>query len=655
MINALEDNDQRIDSCDVGFKDESATANNDASTLLSFLLRSPQLTTSVLHQELENLSEGPRNLLQEAVGSFAQSSSTQSEETIRARLILRVTLRFLLESYRKNEIPRSSIRPTLDRVVQEVDALQKPGKSQLKDAGPTNGELVEELFWTMAQKSEGLTAAEIWCVPPGHVRWCVEESLRQNDHSLAWAILGNYASGLRIDDPIVRKAVAIGLRGLADLYALGDASSLELAVRCAGLQLSVERDPELQGLISSLFVDIARGAFDRHQYQAILQVVNSMDGVETQRPLFAESVWPQLDLATRVHDLVDDAVSSTPKEADYLISVIERFPHPASERFTSRFNQSLGGPQVESVVSAARAAGSAVMACLRENLRARPPEEAAEAVGLLSRLDSSIVEQWLGSHLSYWPQISQDRALRLLATGGAETRGSIILSIFDQLDGMLKPLALDEIGMSGELIATDRLLRLAVGNSSDQCGDFVKLKAIEALGRLRAGQALEPLRRIVESKTLWRWSYPDELRLTAFHALSYIAPTWVKGFFPHSGFTADEMKISPQQASSGSPWSRQRRYPRVSLTVPLPATITSARETIALSIYALSLSGGLSRGEKCLPFGTPVSIRLGPGVRPIRANAFTRAAHGQTLTFEFVNMDLEDRARLRRLICENLP
>jgi hypothetical protein len=645
----------------VAFKDELAARYADVLSLLHLLSRSAQLAPSKLQQDLETLSEGSHRQLQEAVAALAtQSSATQFEESMRLHLIDHLVSRFVLESYQKEQVPANSIRPILDHLVREIGAPQrKPdtdGNAQVQEGIPSNHvDLLERRFVAEAQapRCGTLKPADAWCIPPSHLRRCAQESLRQGDSSLASLILGNYASGLRLEDPAARKGVAIGLAEMADLYATGDTSALELAIRLAGLQLSVERDTELQGLISTAFVGIAQEAFSRRHYRAVLQLLDSMDGVEIQRPVFAQSVWPRVDLKTHLHDFVDEAVHHVPNEPDNLMSVIERFPRPVAQLLTSRFNRSVERPECESVIWVARTAGAPVVNCLREDLRASPPAEAAEAVGLLSRLDAPTVKNSLGSRLGSWPRISQDRALRLLAAGGADDRGSLLLSILDQLDAMLKPLALDEIGMSGESMAAERLLRLAVGDSLDGCGDFVKLKAIEALGRLRASAAVDPLRHIVESKTLWHWSYPDELRLAAFQALREMAPAWAKEFFPHSGITAEDLKLTPERVSPGSPWIRQRRYRRVTLAAPLPATITSEHETIALAISGLSLSGGVSRSDKCLPSGTPVSIRLGPGLRPIRATAFLRSAYGQSLTFEFANMNLEERTKLRRLICEN--
>jgi hypothetical protein len=48
--------------------------------------------------------------------------------------------------------------------------------------------------------------------------------------------------------------------------------------------------------------------------------------------------------------------------------------------------------------------------------------------------------------------------------------------------------------------------------------------------------------------------------------------------------------------------------------------------------------------------GTLVTLKLGSGLRPIRAQALMRDARAQGLTFEFAEMDLDERNRLRRLL-----
>jgi hypothetical protein len=217
---------------------------------------------------------------------------------------------------------------------------------------------------------------------------------------------------------------------------------------------------------------------------------------------------------------------------------------------------------------------------------------------------------------------------------------------------MLRPLTIDEIGMSGDAHAVERLLQIA---SATESTDFLRLKAVEALGRLRAMDAEGTLREIIEAKKLWHWQHPSELRLAALLALRNIAPAWTAGFYEQSGFAADDIGLGPSDASPDQVWSRQRRHLRVRLKSILPATAASEHETIRLQVRSLSLSGGLASGDRHIAPGTLVTLRLGAGLRPIRAKAFMRGARAQALSFEFADMDLEDRARLRRLLRENGP
>jgi len=292
------------------------------------------------------------------------------------------------------------------------------------------------------------------------------------------------------------------------------------------------------------------------------------------------------------------------------------------------------------------------MANLRECLQAAPAPEAAESVGLLSSLDAPATEKWLGDRLHDWPRTAQDRALRLVAGAGTPERAWLLLSIFDRLDPLLHPLAVDEISISGDASAVPMLLHLAAGNS-EHGGAYLRLKAVEGLGRLRAPGAAPLLREIAESKRHWRWLHPSELRLAAFQALSNINPMWAQEFFPRSGFTVGDFDLRPCDPVQDAPRFRQRRYPRFTLKEPIPATAASDRETIALEIREVTLSGGRAICEKHITPGTLVSLKIGSGLRPIRAQAFLRDARAQGIGFEIASMDLDERMRLRRLIREN--
>jgi hypothetical protein len=97
---------------------------------------------------------------------------------------------------------------------------------------------------------------------------------------------------------------------------------------------------------------------------------------------------------------------------------------------------------------------------------------------------------------------------------------------------------------------------------------------------------------------------------------------------------------------------RQRRYARVKLNRNLIAITVNMRENFRLSIPELNLGGGIGSGERHLAPGSLLTLKIAQGVRHIKAQAIVRGARPQAMAFEFVDMDLEDRARLRKLLME---
>jgi hypothetical protein len=79
---------------------------------------------------------------------------------------------------------------------------------------------------------------------------------------------------------------------------------------------------------------------------------------------------------------------------------------------------------------------------------------------------------------------------------------------------------------------------------------------------------------------------------------------------------------------------------------------TNLRENFRLSIPELNLGGGIGAGERHLAPGSLLSLKLSHGVRNIKAQAIVRGARPQAMAFEFVEMEMEDRSRLRKVLME---
>src|SRR6202022_3203715 len=117
-----------------------------------------------------------------------------------------------------------------------------------------------------------------------------------------------------------------------------------------------------------------------------------------------------------------------------------------------------------------------------EKSQKAPANEATEVVGLMSQVAPEIVERVLPGRLAQWPRTSHDRTIRQLSATPAEQRARLLISLYDALDPLIRPLALDEMGMSGRLECIDKIQELL---QNDSTPGFTRIKAVEAAGRLR--------------------------------------------------------------------------------------------------------------------------------------------------------------------------
>jgi len=619
------------------------------------------LLPGAFEQEISKVSDNSRGLLRQALATLAaQGSAVRSGDPMLLRLAEHLAIRFALDRYEKGDVRVNAVRQLLERMSQEIGSLRQilgAHEEKMADAGmmvESHSDLMDRQFWAAVPESgkrSVLLSPDAWCIPPRNVRQYIEELRRRDDHATSSAILENYATAIGNEDAAARRRASIGLVELAELYGTDRAQALIAAIRITSVQLSLEREDQLQALVTAAFVRLVQEAATRNSYRALLQAIDLLEGIENQRPAFGDTVRPRLGLEKRLPDFIEDAIRSSPTP-DGLIDLIERMPQPAVKHLVARFNRVSSRVDSQAVVQVVKAIGQEAMANLRETLLTATPGDAAEVVGLLCRLDPGAAGKYLVSRLRDWPRSAQDRALRLVAASGSEKRGWLLLSVFEQFESMLQPLAADEIGMSSGTTGAERLVRIAAGDLPAGASPLLRIKAIEALGRLQMADAAPVLREILETKKMWRWLNHTEMRISAFHAMCQIDPDWAAGFLPHSGL-AEHLEPAPRDGKADTPWFRQRRYSRIKLNTPVPATASFERQTVPLQIRALNLSGGLASAEKHITPGTLVSLRIGSSLRSMHAQAFVRGARAQALSFEFADMDLEERSRLRQFLQEN--
>jgi hypothetical protein len=596
-------------------------------------------------------------LQQALAGLAAQAPNEKPDKPMLLKLAEHVAIRFALDSYERGELRVNAVKQLLDRMNAEIEGLRKILASQedmMANAGlsvQSYTELLDQEFWAQVpdeNKKEVLTSDEAWCVPPRNVRGYLEDMLRRGELKTVNEILMKYAACISLDNPEARRTTAIGLSDLAELYGSGDGSALMDAIRRLGNQLAIEREPELQTLVSAAFVRLSQEAAGKRCYPAMQQALASLDNVEAQRPGSTQSLRPRIGAEERMPEFVEEALRSG-QIADGMIDILTLMPKATLHYVTHRFGHCGFRDDCELLSEIVRGLGEDATQRLIETLQTAPASEAAETVGLLTLLTPDVVTKILPVRLSQWPRTSHDRTVRQLSSAPPERRAALLVALYDSLDVLIRPLAIDEMGMSGRPECIPRLLALA---ENEMTPAFTRVKAIEALGRLRGTAATTLLIHIMDARQLWRWQYPEELRIASAQALMRIdANTGLDKLAP-CGFDRKDLVLEPTDPDPNVSVIRQRRYARLKLGRNLTATTLNMRENFRLSIPELNLGGGVGSGERHLAPGSLLTFKITQGVRSIKAQAIVRGARPQAMAFEFVDMDLEDRARLRKLLME---
>jgi len=620
-----------------------------------------KLDPNAFQSRLSTLPRRARFTISQALSALAAQAPTESSDRpTLLKLAEHIAIRFALESYERGDIEVNSVRQLLDEMNTELDGLRKimgVYEEKMARAGievQSHVELLAQQFWSEVaedKKKAVLESGDAWCVPSAKVREYVEALQARGEAETAIKILRNYASCITNKANQPRRQAAMGLAELASLYANTDERLLMDVIREIGVQLPEERDSEMQSLVGAAFVRMSQEATKKRSYAAIQRSVELIDYVETERPEMGKNLRPKIAIENRLPEFIDEALKEGNVQSG-LADLLRRMPGAASQQLAVRFSRAGFREDCELLVSMMGMLGPEGLEHLRQQLLRGTPNEAIDTVGMLARIDREMLEKMLPDRMKEWKRTAHDRVVRQIAASGAVERGRLLLDIFDLLDTVIRPLAVDEIGMAGEQSADMRLLRMAEGDLPSGGTDYLRLKAIEALGRLRTTSAEVLLRKISEARKAFRWANPSELRVVAAQAMEKIDPEWVRSFIPKSGLSVAEFSIEPLDADPESSAIRQRRYPRLRLEHPVSATTTSLKDNCQMEIPEMTLGGGIAVCEQSLYPGSIVSLKMNTSAKSVKAQMIVRDANTQARAFEVVDMELEERAKLRKLLVQ---
>jgi len=214
------------------------------------------------------------------------------------------------------------------------------------------------------------------------------------------------------------------------------------------------------------------------------------------------------------------------------------------------------------------------------------------------------------------------------------------LAILREAHLLVIPGMIDQIGLVGEAAAVPRLIEIATGEVDRLSDVFIRIKALEALGRMKAASAAPLLRNLVRSRSGLTYVEPAGLRSAAEDALALIED--------RAGSL--NLRTGPKTSGTGTnPFPLARRYLRVVLEDPLEAKLEGAREQSA-RVRSIALGGALLETAVQFGLGESLRVEIHAGFDKIRATAVVRSVSAKGCGVEFVHMSQEDREKLRRRI-----
>jgi len=618
------------------------------------------IDSSQVREKVSHLPAAAQKSFQQAVNEFVQAGKKRPDTPFLLQVAEHLAVQLALDRYARGDSRVDAVTEMLNRLNREVETLRQAldtSETKLSHAGVeiARPDSLEQQFWTTAPDSaklEVLLSDQAWRVPINYIKQFLDQLTEQENAQKFQQVLENYVSCIHSSSPQARQRTAHGLKDLAGYFPHPGCDALRYAIEHVGEQLAQEQDPRLLMFITGTFVLLGQEAATRRRYPAILALMSRFTSLEKSQPELVQDLRARVGLENRVPNFLDEA-THLPEPAGELIEVLRRMPLEAIEHLATAISRRVRRRDRDRLLHLASQLGPEAAQALAESTSKRPPAAAALFAGLLSRLDPVALEKALLTRLNEWNRVYQDTAIRNIAAGGAPERGVLLAKLLSALDPLVVPLAMDEIGMSGDAATAPLLLAIAAGNLSGFSGHYLQVKAIESLGRLRVKEAAPLLRQLVESKESRHAALPKELRIVAAQSLQKIDPQTAKAVLASAGFAQADLEPIPFDPNDQAPGVRQRYYPRVKLRRAQPAKITTADGTYSVAIRQLGLGGGLCSCEHHLLPGTPATLRIKTGLRSLTAKLFLRDSRSEMVAFEIVDMECEDRLRLRALLQGN--
>ncbi len=577
------------------------------------------------------------------------------------RLTDELVLAFLKQEFNSGRTTPQGLVPLLVRLDQERGQADNTGANRF--GGSQHDELrvslLCEKFWNAQParvKGKTLRSRDAWCVPAAVVARFLEPlaSAAEKKKSDAAAregraVLQAYARCLESEENKARRAVATGLAEIApQLERLWPHSSSIEFGRGIVKALLVESSPGIAGLLSAVVDKLARTSLLKHEYAEFERILDALEAAprDEEHAHIATLVGRILDDEQWLY-LVDEALSNQPLNP-VIPRLLKRCPDRLIDRLGLLLTAANGLNSLPAMVRLIHGTGEPVLGALETRLYEARRHRVATSIHLLASADPKRLAGALPRALASWEWSLQDLAATELMKWTnppvVSATAQAFLTTLSEAHAMVVPCMIDHLGSAHETAAVPVLLQIAVGDHLVLRDIYFRIKAIEALGRMRVPEAAEPLLKIVRERNGLAHDEPAALRSAAEESL---------GLLENRPTSARARVAEGARPKSGMPHSRPRRYLRARVQPPMQAVITGTRAGSA-RIRVLALGGAFLETDQRLALGDSMQIEIRNGLRKIQSTAVVRNLTATGAGIEFVHMKPRDRERLRRLITQLL-
>jgi hypothetical protein len=329
--------------------------------------------------------------------------------------------------------------------------------------------------------------------------------------------------------------------------------------------------------------------------------------------------------------------------------LLQRDPERLLDRMTLLLTEPRGAEFLPAMARLLRAIGVPVLNLLEARLYEARKQRVSGAIRLLGAADADRLLRGLTRALASWEWSLQDLAVSELArpanAASAQSTAFVFSALLAEAHPLVVPMMIDQIGLAQETTSVPHLMEIAAGGHEILRDQFVRIKAIEALGRMRAQEAAELLRTLAQKRDGITYVEASGLRAAAEDALAMIEDR------PSSPRVRAAFEAAAQSSAS---YVIPRRYVRVPLESPLRAQIDSGQAPGMARVKTISLGGAYLESPKKLSVGDSIRLEIRAGLRKIHFTAVVRNVGADGNGVEFVHMKDEDREKLRKLVQRHL-